>query len=369
MILYPECEEKLVRIGKQFNIGFDSSLFFVNFGFLKKKDMKDLLPPIPREEILKELSEDKFVRKTNNGGNELYIFSGDDCPKLMQEVGRLREEAFRHAGGGIGEEMDVDHFDFGEGCYQQLIVWDPDANQILGGYRFKICDENTLDQQGNVLLSTAELFNFTEDFKKVYLPHLIELGRSFVQPLYQSTGKIRKGIFALDNLWDGLGAIIVKNPEKKYFFGKVTMYKSYNTDARNHLLYFLERYFADTEELLTPVYPMETHMNREVLGHIFSGEDYKEDYNILRKSVRNLGEIIPPLINSYMELSPSMKVFGTAINPHFGGVEETAIMVTINDIYKEKVERHISTFDPKYWLRRLRNSQISHIRLFPKRRK
>jgi hypothetical protein len=331
--------------------------------------MKNIIPPVERELLMKELTQDKFVRKTNNGGNELYIFTAEECPNLMTEVGRLREEAFRHAGGGTGEETDIDHFDSGKDAYSQLIVWDPDAHQILGGYRFKICDENTVDNNAQVHLSTAELFRFSPVFCRDYLPHLIELGRSFVQPLYQSTGKIRKGIYALDNLWDGLGAIIVKNPDKKYFFGKVTMYTSYNTDARNHLLFFLERYFADTENLITPMYPMETHMNREVLGHIFSGKDYEEDYKILRKSVRNLGEIIPPLINSYMDLSPTMKVFGTAINPHFGGVEETAIMVTINDIYKEKVERHIVTFDPKYWIKRLRHTQISHIRLFPKRKR
>ncbi|HEX3008897.1 MAG TPA: GNAT family N-acetyltransferase [Bacteroidales bacterium] len=291
--------------------------------------MKNIIPPVSRDVLVKELSSDKFVRKTNNGGNELYIFTANECPNLMLEIGRLREEAFRHAGGGTGEETDIDHFDSGEGCYSQLIVWDPDALQILGGYRFKICDENTVDPKGEVQLSTAELFRFSPHFVKEYLPHVIELGRSFVQPLYQSTGKIRKGIYALDNLWDGLGAIIVKNPEKKYFFGKVTMYNSYNVDARNHLLFFLERYFADTEDLITPIYPMETQMNREVLGHIFSGKDYDEDYKILRKSIRNLGEIIPPLINSYMDLSPTMKVFGTAINPHFGGVEETAIMARV----------------------------------------
>lgn len=335
--------------------------------------MQDIIPPVSLDLILKELSEDKFVRKTNKGGNELYIFSGSDSPNLMREVGRLREESFRHAGGGTGEEVDIDHHDTCEDCYKQLIVWDPEAKQILGGYRYKICDENTIGSDGTVHLSTAELFDFSKQFQKEYMPDMIELGRSFVQPSYQSTGKIRKGLFALDNLWDGLGAIIVKNPEKKYFFGKVTMYRSYNVDARNHLLFFLERYFADTEALVTPIYPMETHINREVLGHIFSGKDYEEDYNILRKSIRNLGEIIPPLINSYMDLSPSMKVFGTALNPHFGGVEETAILVTINDIYKEKVERHISTFDAKYWLSRLKHTHINikgpHIRLFPKRKR
>ena len=337
--------------------------------------MKPMIPPVDKTLLEQELTEESFVRETNNGGNLLYIFTAQDSPNLMREVGRLREEAFRHAGGGTGEEMDLDDFDTGENQYHQLIVWDPDAHQILGGYRFKICDEHTVDEKGNVLLSTSELFNFSEQFKKEYLPYMIELGRSFVVPAYQSTSRLRKGLYALDNLWDGLGAIIVENPDKKYFFGKVTMYTSYNKNARNHLLYFLDKHFSDKEGLVTPIERMETHTDPKELGRVFHHDDYKEDYKVLSKSVRKLGEFIPPLINSYMNLSPTMKVFGTAINHHFGDVEETAIIITISDIYQAKVERHVRTYAPRYWIRRLRNTHLPHmphlphIKIFPKRKK
>jgi hypothetical protein len=184
------------------------------------------------------------------------------------------------------------------------------------------------------------LFTFSEKFSDKYLPRTIELGRSFVQPNYQSTQLRSKGLYALDNLWDGLGALVLRYPEVNYFFGKVTMYVSYNTEARNLLLYFLRKHFADHDKLVLPIHPLETNMDEERIRKIFVGADYKEDYTILSREVRALGENIPPLINSYMKLSPSMKVFGTAINPGFGGVEETGILIKINDIYAEKIERY-----------------------------
>jgi hypothetical protein len=327
--------------------------------------MVNIIPPLQRDLLEKELTENLFVRETNNGGNLLYIFTAQEAPNLMREVGRLREESFRHAGGGTGEEVDLDYFDTCENPYKQLIVWDPDGKQVLGGYRFKICDKNVIDADGKIQLSTAELFNFSDKFRSEYLPYMIELGRSFVQPHYQSTGRFRKSLYVLDNLWDGLGAIIVDNPEIKYCFGKVTMYKGYNVKARNYLLYFLEKHFADKEGLVVPIDPMETHMNRDELTRIFSHKDYMDDYKLLSKSVRQLGEIIPPLINSYMNLSPTMKVFGTANNGHFGGVEETAIIITINDIYQAKIDRHISTYDPMYWINKLKHTHIH----FPKIRR
>jgi hypothetical protein len=77
------------------------------------------------------------------------------------------------------------------------------------------------------------------------------------------------------------------------------------------------------------------------MEEIFTGKNYKEDYRSLTRKIREKGEHIPPLINSYMKLSPSMKIFGTAINPEFGGVEETGILIKISDIYSEKLERYI----------------------------
>jgi len=306
--------------------------------------MKQIIEPVDRELLLKELTPDKFVRHTNNANNELYIFTAHNAPNLMREVGRLRELTFRSAGGGTGEEVDIDEYDTCDNCYKQLIVWDPHEKEILGGYRFHSVDPTKGEE---INLSTKHLFYFSDKFIREYMPQMIELGRSFVQPKYQSLSRSGKGLYALDNLWDGLGALIVLNPHIKYFFGKVTMYRTYNVEARNMLLYFFEKYFKDTEGLVTPIHPIEVNIDRQAMAQIFTGKNYDEDYKILSKKIREFGERIPPLINSYMNLSPSMKVFGTVINPYFGEVEETAILITIPDIYQHKVERHISTFIKK----------------------
>lgn len=306
--------------------------------------MKPIIPPVDQELIEKELTNDKFLRYTNNGNNILFIITHKNSPNVMQEIGRLRELTFRAAGGGTGKEADIDNYDISDDPYKQLIVWDPNKREILGGYRFYICTEGQPDADGNYNLATGRLFYFSEKFSKEYVPWIVELGRSFVQPAYQSTNRNSKGIYALDNLWDGLGAIKVNNPSVKYFFGKVTMYTNYNPDARNLLLYFLEKHFPDPDNLLTPIEPLDTGMDRKKLAKLLSGKRYQDDYKLLSKHIRRLGETIPPLINSYMNLSPSTRIFGTVLNTHFGNVEETAILVPLNDLYESKVNRHITTY-------------------------
>jgi len=308
--------------------------------------MKDIIAPVDRQLIINELTPDKFIRNTNRSHNELYVITAHNSPNIMREIGRLRELSFRYAGGGTGEEVDIDHYDLAKNPYNQLIVWDSESQEILGGYRFHICDETFVGEDGEINLATAELFTFSDYFIQNYLPHTIELGRSFVQPAFQSTNRFGKGIYSLDNLWDGLGALVVKNPEKKYFLGKVTMYTSYNSEARNMILYFLDRHFGDNERLIYPKEDLELKidMHADAMSKLFVGKTYEENYKILFQKVRSYGENIPPLINSYMNLSPSMKTFGTAINQHFGGVEETGIMITISDLYSEKVKRHITSF-------------------------
>jgi hypothetical protein len=327
--------------------------------------MKPIIKAILKKDLEEELTEDKFVRMTNKADNELYIITAHDSPKIMQEIGRLRELTFRAAGGGTGRPVDIDDFDTMEDPYKQLIVWDPDQEEILGGYRFHLCDKEKTDCS-RAGLATERLFHFSDKFKKEYIPDLIELGRSFVQPGYQTTSRLGKGLYALDNLWDGLGTLVIDYPEKQFFFGKVTMYQNYNQRARNLILYFLEKHFPDTEQLVYPKIPLETNMDREEMKTIFSGRTYLEDYKILSQNVRAFGENIPPLINAYMNLSPSLKTFGTVINPSFGGVEETAILITTNDLYKQKVERHIASYIPqsKYQIYRL----INRIRRYRRQR-
>ncbi|HZL08512.1 MAG TPA: GNAT family N-acetyltransferase [Prolixibacteraceae bacterium] len=306
--------------------------------------MKDIIAPVSKEALIAELTPDKLMRQTNKADNEIYVITHQDSPNVMREIGRVREITFRDAGGGIGEELDIDAYDICDDPYKQLIVWDPQALEIIGGYRYILCKDVPVDEKGVVHLATTHLFNFSEKFIKEYLPYTLELGRSFVQPHYQSSKAGAKALFALDNLWDGLGALIVNHPEIKYFFGKVTMYTHFHTQARNLIQYFFMKYFNDRENLVTPINPMDLGINMEEMEKVFKGGSYKEDYKILSQKVREFGENIPPLINSYMNLSPSMKTFGTVINDQFGHVEETGIILTISDIYAAKTDRHIETY-------------------------
>lgn len=306
--------------------------------------METIISPINKELLEKELTDEKFVRDTNNGNNKIYVFSHEDSPHLMKEIGRLREITFRDAGGGTGKCYDIDDYDTSDKPFKQLIVWNPQDKEIIGGYRF-IHGKDLLDSKNvNVKSPTSKLFHISDKFKKDYLKYTIELGRSFVQPLYQPFNNIRKGMYSLDNLWDGLGAIIIDNTDIKYLFGKVTMYPHYDSLARDILLFFLNKYFPDKNKLVYPKEPLKLTTETKVLKNIFSGCNYSEDYKILVQKIRGLNEQIPPLMNAYMNLSSTMKIFGTAINESFGGVEETGIIVTINDIYDIKKDRHFSTY-------------------------
>lgn len=306
--------------------------------------MEEIIQPISKRLLKAELTEDKRLRMTNRSHNQIYIITAQDSPNTMQEIGRLREIAFRAAGGGTGKAADIDEYDVMENPYKQLIVWNPEAEEILGGYRYILGTDVQMDEHGAPVLATAHMFNFSKRFLDDYLPTTIELGRSFVTLEYQSTRAGSKGLFALDNLWDGLGALTVVMPNVKYFFGKVTMYPTYHRGGRDMILYFLKKHFADKDGLITPMKPLFLESDEKELADLFCKETFKEDYKILNNEIRKLGYNIPPLVNAYMTLSPTMRMFGTAINYGFGDVEETGILIAVDEILAEKRIRHIQSF-------------------------
>ncbi len=306
--------------------------------------MEPIIAPVSLDLIKSELTPERKLRDTNKGGNEIYIINHHDCPNVMMEIGRLREEAFRDAGGSSGLSMDIDDFDTMENPYHQLIVWDPDNENIIGGYRFIIGSDIKLGENGQPLLATSHMFRFSDKFIKEYLPYTIELGRSFIAPEYQSRHAGTKALFALDNLWDGLGALAIEHPDMKYFFGKMTMYPDYNRVARDLIQHFLFKHFADREELVTPIEPLKIETDKSYMDGLLTADDFKSDYMLLNAEVRKRGVNIPPLVNAYMGLSPTMKMFGGGINHEFSEVEETCIMITFEEIYKEKIERHIDSY-------------------------
>ena len=303
-----------------------------------------IIAPVDRSILEAELTADKFARKTNFGGRQIYIVTHKNAPNVVRELGRLREISFRKSGGGTGKELDIDAYDIDEQTpFKQLVVWCPTDKQIIGGYRFLEGYHIKRNASGVLNSPTAKLFHFSERFINEYLPYTIELGRSFIQPMYQfGATSAKKGLYSLDNLWDGLGALISENQRIQYYFGKVTMYPRFNVQARDIILHFMCTYFPDAQQLITPIYSVTPKVSPTELESLFTGGTYRKNYKLLTQKLRTYNEFVPPLINAYINLSPTMRSFGTAINQEFGGVEETAILITIGDIYDAKKSRHLS---------------------------
>ena len=307
--------------------------------------MKDIIAPVPKDLLKAELTADKRLRFTNRGSNEIYIVTAFDAPNVMREVGRLREIAFRAAGGGTGKDCDIDEFDTMESPYKQLIVWNPENDDIIGGYRFIYGRDIRYDENGRPMIATAHgMFRFSEQFKKEVLPYTLELGRAFVSVEYQSTRMGAKSLFALDNLWDGLGALAVVLPGMKYYFGKVTMYPSYPTKARDMILYVLRTHFPDVDKLVEPIEPLQLATDEAELAAMFCKDNFKDNYRILKQEIHNMDMVIPPMVSAYVGLSPAMRIFGTAVNYDFGNVEETGLLIPVDQIYEEKRLRYIDSF-------------------------
>ena len=302
--------------------------------------MEKIIDPVDVRLLKAELTPDKKLCNTNKADNEIYVIDAFDSPNVLREVGRLREISFRMAGGSSGLSLDLDEFDTMENPYKQIVIWDPEAEAIIGGYRYILGPDVKLGPDGQPLLATAHMFHFSDHFIKEYLPHVIELGRSFVTPDYQSSKAGAKAIFALDNLWDGIGAVMMQHPNIVYFFGKMTMYPSYDRSCRDLILHFLWKHFEDKDDLIRPIEPKMPDADTRLLDLILRDEDFKSDYRNLKDAVRRLGTTIPPLINTYMNSSPTMKMFGTAVNKEFSDVEETGILISFNEMYPEKRDRH-----------------------------
>lgn len=304
-----------------------------------------IIEPIEVHLLKKELNQDTFLRYTNRGNNEIYIVNNDNAPNVLREIGRLREVSFRAVGGGSGTECDLDHFDLEDKACFQLVVWNPEDEEIIGGYRFTRWKMARFHENGQPYVNTEHLFDFSQEFIDEYFPYCVEMARAFVQPKYQSALGGRKALFALDNLWDGIGGIVATDPSVKYLAGKVTIYSSSPELSRKAMVYYLDKHFGDRKGLLTSKNPERwTQEQEEYFQEMFIGAGYKEDYQILNNFVKSLGDVIPPLIHSYIGLSETMKTFGTTFDPDFGDCYDTAMMITIADIYKDKYDRYISSF-------------------------
>lgn len=321
--------------------------------------MEEIIAPVDKELLKAELNEKRFLRDTNHAGNKLYIVDNACAPNVLREIGRLREIAFRAGGGGTGKSADLDEFDLdGAFKYKQLVLWDPDSECIIGGYRYVLCDNVMYDRCGQPIMPSAHLFKFTRRYLKGAFLKTIELSRSFIRPEYQSSEQGMKSLYSLDNLFDGLGGLIVLYKGRmEYFFGKMTIYPSFPEEGLQMLLYFLRKHFGTWENdlmhrldrMVIPKQPVKIKLTRK-FNHILTEKDFREDYKILKREIQKMGVNIPPLVNTYMNLSPTMKSFGAGINDEFGNVIEAGILIKFDELHPEKTRRHLSF--PKLFSRR-----------------
>ncbi|MBQ1673346.1 MAG: hemolysin, partial [Bacteroidales bacterium] len=142
------------------------------------KEVK-IIEPVDKELLKAELNDKHFLRNTNHAGNKLYIVDNTCAPNVLREIGRLREISFRAGGGGTGKAMDLDAFDLDPAFkYKQLVLWDPDAECIIGGYRYVLCDEVMYDRFGQPIMPSSHLFRFTKRYLHGAFLKTIELSRS-----------------------------------------------------------------------------------------------------------------------------------------------------------------------------------------------
>ena len=311
---------------------------------LNQLSMQPIIPPVETALLEKEL-EGHLLRPSNKADNLIYDITAHECPNVMREIARLREISYRDGGGATGLEMDMDDMDTMPKPYHQLIVWDPANRQIIGGYRYLMGRDVVMkaNEKGELqpYITSAHLFHYSERFIREYLPNTIEFGRAFVQPMYQKREMGVKALFALDNIWDGIGAVMHNNPDIRWMIGKVTIYPDYNETARELIYNYLQRFHKGEEGLIAPYKSVAI---RTLENAPFTGTDPQENYHILQHAVREQGTVIPPMFSAYLNITNDLQFFGNAINDELANVYETGIMVDLNAVYEEKKERYITPY-------------------------
>ena len=308
--------------------------------------MTPIIDPIPAEVLEQELTKDLFLRQTNKANNEIYVINARNAPNILREIGRLREVTFRIAGAGSGNACDLQSFDIEDDACEQLLVWNPDAKEIIGSYRFTWGNRVTFEENGQPHNNTAHLFHFSDKFSKEYLPYSLEMARAFVQPKYQTAEMGAKSLFALDNLWDGIGGLVALNPQLKYLMGKVSVYCTMPKVARKAIFFYLDKYHGDREQLLKSKQP-ETFTPEEIAlyNEMFPDElTAKDNYKTLNNFVKSHGDKVPPLIHSYIELSSGMVTYGTCSDVDFGDCYDTAMTIELDKIHDNKRARYVESF-------------------------
>ncbi len=281
--------------------------------------MKPLAPAVAPTELASELSARSPL--VSFRGLEVYAVLGDDCPRVMREIGRLRELGFRHAGAGRGADVDLDALDVGVQAYTQLLAYDPERRELVAMLRFQYGKHAA--EHGEQILRTSSLFEYSSEMRERVLPAGVELGRSVVN---RGARRVRLGLFAL---WQGLSALVKGDRSIAYFFGNVTLYSTFERGALERLVSLCERWYEPPETML---------MARRGLRYVANVAGADCDVTpvgpaariaFLQRAMRERGERLPSMLQSYLSLGDDVWLGQTARDGDFGGALELGIVVPL----------------------------------------
>jgi hypothetical protein len=298
--------------------------------------MENLASPVDKRALAREVAAlAPLVKKTPNG-DLIYDVSGEQAPLCMREISRLREVSFRRIGSGSGRPSDLDAFDVGAQAYRQLFVFSPRDNQIVAGLRHRR-PTHPDDQH----VASSGIFDFSRQFRDEYLANMIDLGRMFVAPLGQGLSGGKRGIYSLDNLFLGVGAVVGRLPDIQYLFGRIVHSPLQSVALRDLVVSYLDIHHGDTLNLVRPRQASRRESSGSLIENVLSGHDPMADLRSLRRFAKSNGEGVSALLRAYLQMCPTLITFGTAADWELSGIEETCLLVPVAQTTAGKRARYL----------------------------
>jgi putative hemolysin len=289
--------------------------------------------PELRSALIEELAHCDHLGTTPDG-KQIYLTTMAQSPCIMREIGVLREITFRLAGEGSGLARDIDQFDQD---YYQLLLWDDAEREIVGAYRLGDASE-LIDKRGVDGLYTSSLFEFDAQMDRFFRQGL-ELGRSFVQPKYQSR-------YALDYLWSGIGAFVKQRPRIRYLFGSASISRFYKQASIERIAYYYGTHFSHIDVGVTPKTPLLIgDKEQTALASEFAGRDAEDDFKTLRDALAKEGRPVPVLYKHYARATRQDGVTFTAFNidPNFNDCVDGFVIADLTKLKPKKKNRYLGT--------------------------
>ena len=287
--------------------------------------------PESRECLEKDLKQCQSLGTTPDGKG-LFLTTQTQSPAIVREIARLREATFRPVGEGSGYERDTDQFDL---HYHHLFIWSYDDRDIVGAYR--LGDAGKLMEQAGVAgLYTHTLFHFSPAMNS-YLEYGLELGRSFVQPKYQNR-------YALEYLWQGIGAFVQERPKIRYLFGSASISARYGHEATARIAHFYKTHVNQLPVDVSPRTPFCVSDSLEMqLTNEMPGNDYQTDLTTLQSALAAQNLTIPLLFKHYSQATSKDGVSFSAFNvdPAFGDCVDAFVIADLTRLLPKKKRRYL----------------------------